>query len=385
MGRNGTTKTRKSERGTRNRRGDLRANVPRSVFRVMFRSMSVQAIAWSPTGAVRIIDQRALPEARLERDLEGAEAVAEAIRTLQVRGAPLIGIAAAMGLVAGTRELRGAPREQFLARLGQLVELLAAARPTAVNLRWALDRMASVAAALSGDGSALWERLQAEATAIWEEDRAMCRRIGEAGLPLVPDGAKVLTHCNAGALATGGIGTALAPIYLAHDAGRRVHVLVDETRPVLQGARLTAWELGHAGIPCTVIADSAAGALMRQAQVDLVLVGADRIAANGDFANKIGTYALAVLARHHGVPFYCAAPSSTIDPALADGDGIPIEQRAPEEVKTVAGRPVAPAAAAALNPAFDVTPARYVTGYLTDRGLRKPPFADGGGGEGDRA
>jgi len=193
----------------------------------------------------------------------------------------------------------------------------------------------------------------------------MCRRIGEAGLPLVPDGATVLTHCNAGALATGGIGTALAPIYLAHEAGRRVHVFVDETRPVLQGARLTAWELAHAGIACTLIADAAAGSLMRQAKVDLVIVGADRIAANGDFANKIGTYPLAVLSLHHGVPFYCAAPSSTIDAVLGDGD----------EVKTVAGRPVAPAAVEALNPAFDVTPARYVTGYLTDRGLRKPPFA----------
>src|SRR3989442_4590983 len=205
----------------------------------------------------------------------------------------------------------------------------------------------------------------------------MCRRIGEAGLPLIPDGAKLLTHCNAGALATGGIGTALAPIYLAHEAGRRVHVFVDETRPVLQGARLTAWELVHAGIPCTVIVDAVAGALMRRAQVDLVIVGADRIAANGDFANKIGTYPLAGLALHHGVPFYCAAPSTTIDTALADGDGIPIEQRGPEEVKTVAGRPVAPAAAAAINPAFDVTPARYVTGFVTERGLEKPPFGDG--------
>src|SRR2546429_108154 len=231
--------------------------------------MSVQAIAWSPSGAVRIVDQRALPEARIERDLESAEAV----------------------------------------------------------------------------------------------------------LPLVPDGATVLTHCNAGALATGGIGTALAPIYLAHEAGRRVHVFVDETRPVLQGARLTAWELAHAGIACTLIADAAAGSLMRQAKVDLVIVGADRIAANGDFANKIGTYPLAVLSLHHGVPFYCAAPSSTIDAALGDGDGIPIEQRSPDEVKTVAGRPVAPAAVEALNPALDVTPARYVTRYLTDRGLRQPPFA----------
>jgi len=348
--------------------------------------MPVQAIAWSPSGAVRIVDQRALPETKIERDLETGDAVADAIRTLQVRGAPLIGIAAAMGLVAGTRELRAAPRDRFLARLGELVRLFGATRPTAVNLRWALDRMARVAAETPGTwgGSGVWERLQAEATAIWEEDRAMCRRIGEAGLPLVPDGATVLTHCNAGALATGGIGTALAPIYLAHEAGRQVHVFVDETRPVLQGARLTAWELVHAGIPCTVIVEAVAGSLMRRAQVDLVIVGADRIAANGDFANKIGTYSLAVLALHHGVPFYCAAPSTTIDAALADGDGIPIEQRGPEEVKTLAGRPVAPAAAAALNPAFDVTPARYVSGFVTDRGLEKPPFEDGEGRGGRR-
>ena len=346
--------------------------------------MSVQAIAWSASGAVRIVDQRALPEARIERDLESGEAVVDAIRTLQVRGAPLIGIAAAMGLVAGTRELRGAPREAFLARVHELAALLGAARPTAVNLRWALDRMLRVATATPGGagGAAVWERLQMEATAIWEEDRAMCRRIGEAGLPLVPEGAKLLTHCNAGALATGGIGTALAPIYLAHDAGRRVEVFVDETRPVLQGARLTAWELVHAGIPCTVIADGAAGWLMRQAQVDLVIVGADRIAANGDFANKIGTYSLAVLALHHGVPFYCAAPSSTIDVALADGGDIPIEQRAADEVKSLAGRAIAPAEAAALNPAFDVTPARYVTAFITDRGVEHPPFRDGPSGNG---
>src|SRR6266705_1074259 len=345
----------------RHSRSDLpfTLRIPHSTFRI---AMTVQAIAWSPSGAVRIVDQRALPEAKIERDLESGEAVADAIRTLQLRGAPLIGIAAAMGLVAGTRELRAAPRDRLLIRVDELVRLLGATRPTAVNLRWALDRMARVAR---------------EATAIWEEDRAMCRRIGEAGLPLLPDGAKVLTHCNAGALATGGIGTALAPIYLAHEAGRRLHVFVDETRPVLQGARLTAWELVHAGIPCTLIADAVAGSLMRQAQVELVIVGADRIAANGDFANKIGTYSLAVLALHHAVPFYCAAPSTTIDGALADGDGIPIEQRSPDEVKTIAGRPVAPAAVAALNPAFDVTPARYVTGFVTDRGLEKPPFGDG--------
>jgi len=284
---------------------------------------------------------------QIERDLESAEAVADAIRHLEVRGAPLIGIAAAMGLVAGTRELRGAAREAYLAR---------------------------VATATPGDGSAIWERLHAEATAIWEEDRAMCRRIGEHGLPLVPDGANVLTHCNAGALATGGIGTALAPIYLAHEQGRKVHVYVDETRPVLQGARLTAWELKHAGIPCTLIPDSAAGVLMRQAKVDVVIVGVDRICANGDFANKIGTYGLAVLARHHGVPFYAAGPWSSVDPSLADGEVIPIEQRAADEVTTIAGRPIAPPGVPALNYAFDVTPARYVTAYVTDRGLVQPPF-----------
>src|SRR5690349_21506589 len=337
--------------------------------------MSVQAIAWSPSGAVRIVDQRALPEVRIERDLETAEAVADAIRTLQLRGAPLIGIAAAMGLVAGTRELRAAPREAFLSRIAELVRVLGATRPTAVNLQWALDRMVRVAGQTRGEGAALWERLHAEATAIWEEDRAMCRRIGETGLPLVPSGAHVLTHCNAGALATGGIGTALAPIYLAHDAGRRVHVFVDETRPVLQGARLTAWELSEARVPCTLLADGAAGTLLRNARVDLVLVGADRIAANGDFANKIGTYSVSVLAHQHGVPFYCCAPSSTIDPATPDGEAIPIEQRPADEVKAIAGRAIAPRDVAAFNPAFDVTPARYVTAFITERGLVHPPFS----------
>ena len=329
--------------------------------------MSVQAIAWSPTGAVRIVDQRALPDDFVTRDLETAGQMAEAIRTLQVRGAPLIGIAAAMGLVAGLREFRTASRDAFFAEMQGQVERLAGTRPTAVNLRWALDRMTRAAqdGPAEHGAAAVWERLQAEATAIWEEDRAMCRRIGECGLALLPEDGNVLTHCNAGALATGGIGTALAPIYLAHAAGRRIHVYVDETRPLLQGSRLTAWELTHAGVPCTVIPDAAAGSLLRAAQVDLVLVGADRIASNGDFANKIGTYSLAVLARHHGVPIYCAAPWSTVDVALADGDRIPIEQRPAEEVTRVAP---------ARNAAFDVTPARYVTGYLTDRGLLQPPF-----------
>jgi methylthioribose-1-phosphate isomerase len=336
--------------------------------------MTVQAINWAPSGAVRIVDQRALPEALVHRDVESVEAMAEAIRSLQVRGAPLIGIAAAMGLVAGLREVRGGSRDAFLERLAAAADCLGATRPTAVNLRWALDRMVAAARATPGDAAAVWERLHAEAGAIWEEDRAMCRRIGVAGQTLVPDGSNVLTHCNAGALATGGIGTALAPVYLAREANRRVHVFVDETRPVLQGARLTAWELTHAGVPCTLITDSMAASLMRAARVDLVLVGADRIARNGDFANKIGTYPLAVLARHHGVPFYCCAPSTTIDLAVPDGDAIPIEERSADEVTTIAGRPVAPAGIAVFNPAFDVTPARYVSAYVTDRGLVQPPF-----------
>ena len=346
--------------------------VPRSALTSP--SMTIQAITWSPTGAVRIVDQRALPVSLVHRDLETIDDVAIAIRELQVRGAPLIGITAAMGLVAGVRAMRGAGREAFLARVGEAATCLGETRPTGVNLRWALERMNAVAQRTAGDGGAIWERLRAEATAIWEEDHAMCRRIGEAGLPLVADGANVLTHCNAGALATGGIGTALAPIYLAHEAGRRVHVFVDETRPVLQGARLTAWELTDAGVPCTVLADGAAGALLRAARVDLVFVGADRIARNGDFANKIGTYSVAVLARHHGVPFYCCAPSSTIDTSITGGDEIPIESRRGEEVTTFDGRAVAPAGAGAFNPAFDVTPARYVTAFLTERGIVQPPF-----------
>jgi methylthioribose-1-phosphate isomerase len=336
--------------------------------------MPVQVIGWTPTGALRILDQRALPGARVERDLESAEDVAEAIRSLQVRGAPLIGIAAAMGLVAGLRPHRKTRRDAFLARVEELVRLLAATRPTAVNLRWALDRMRCAAAETPGDGATVWARLATESAAIHEEDRIMCRRIGEFGLPLIPDGAKVVTHCNAGALATGGIGTALAAVYLAHEAGRHVHVYVGETRPLLQGARLTAWELTEAGIPCTIMADSAVGSLLRSAQITLIVVGADCIAANGDFANKIGTYTLAVLASHHGVPFYCAAPSSTIDPAVATGDGIPIEHRSADELTTFAGRAITPSAAAVLNPAFDVTPARYVTAYITDRGIMQPPL-----------
>ena len=338
--------------------------------------MPIQPISWSPSGAVRILDQRSLPASVITRDLETADAVADAIRTLQVRGAPLIGIAAAMGVVAAMRDQRAAPAAVFLQRVQQLAGLLGGARPTAVNLRWALDRMVRVAEAppTPGDSEALWDRLRAEATAIWDEDRDMCRRIGEHGLRVLKEGANVLTHCNTGALATGGIGTALAPIYLAHEQGRQLHVYVDETRPLLQGSRLTAWELMQAGVPCTLITDGTAATLMQQGKVDVVLVGADRICANGDFANKIGTYGLAVLAQHHGVPFYCAAPWSTVDATLARGNLIPIEQRAAAEVTVVAGQPIAPEGVTALNPAFDVTPAGYVKGFITDRGIVQPPF-----------
>jgi methylthioribose-1-phosphate isomerase len=303
--------------------------------------------------------------------------VAEAIGTLRVRGAPLIGIAAAMGLVAGLRGCRALPREAFLDRVRALAEQLAATRPTAVNLRWALTRMLAAAAAAAGPAPAIWERLRAEATAIWEEDREMCRRIGVHGVDLVPDGATVLTHCNAGALATGGTGTALAPVYAAHAAGRRLHVFVCETRPVLQGARLTAWELGRAGVACTVIVDGAAAPLLRSGDVDVVLVGADRIAANGDVANKIGTYALAVLAAHHRLPFYVAAPWSTVDLDTPDGGAIPIEERGDEEVVTIAGQRIAPVGVPARYPAFDVTPAALVTAIVTERGVVRAPHGEG--------
>ena len=326
-------------------------------------------MAWTDAWAVRILDQTALPGREAYLALETAEETARAIASLRVRGAPAIGIVAAMGLVAGLRRSREAPSASFRAELERLIALLGEARPTAVNLRWALERMWRSADVPGLDSQELWERLRTTADDIWQQDRDMCGRIGEAGLSLVPDEATVLTHCNAGALATGGIGTALAPIYRAHELGRAVRVVVGETRPVGQGARLTAWELGRAGVPCTVIVDGAAGAVMRDSRVDVVLVGADRIAKNGDTANKIGTYGLAVLARHHGIPFYVCAPSSTIDPRTETGERIPIERRDPSEV-------MHPEGARVLNPAFDVTPAEYVTGWVTDRGVLSPPFGD---------
>jgi methylthioribose-1-phosphate isomerase len=341
-------------------------------------------IAWSPDG-LRVLDQTLLPSEEAYRELRTIQDVAEAIRTLQVRGAPLIGIAAAMGLAMeagkwGSREAGKHPTvktrtsdiERPIDGIEQAAEVLGSTRPTAVNLRWAIERMLRRAREAGNTGDDLGEALLAEANAIWEEDRAMCRRIGELGAALIPPGATVCTVCNAGALATGGIGTALAPVYVLHEAGRAPHVLVPETRPLLQGSRLTAWELHHAGVGCTVIADGMVASRLRRGDVACVLVGADRIAANGDVANKIGTYALALAARAHGVPFYVAAPSSTVDLDTPDGTRIPIEEREPEEVTSWRGVPAAPKGVGVWNPAFDVTPASLVTGIITDRGIVAP-------------
>ncbi|MDQ3950432.1 MAG: S-methyl-5-thioribose-1-phosphate isomerase [Gemmatimonadota bacterium] len=343
----------------------------------------VQAVRWSDDGTgVRIIDQRHLPGRVVERELRSVEEVCDAIATLAVRGAPAIGVAGAMGLVASLVPHAGEPADRLLSLATEYGARIRAARPTAVNLPWAIDRvLGAMRSAGPAESAILLERLRAEATAILEEDRAMCRRIGEHGLALIPDGARVLTHCNAGALATAGIGTALAPLYLAALEGRRVEVFVGETRPLLQGSRLTAWELSRVAIPVTVLADDAAAALMRAGAIDLCIVGADRIAANGDVANKIGTYALAIAARYHDLPFYVAAPTSTFDAATHSGADIAVEERAADEIRCGFGPPTAPQGARIRNPAFDVTPAALVTAIISDRGVHRPPyrFAEGGG------
>jgi methylthioribose-1-phosphate isomerase len=335
----------------------------------------IEAVRWSPSGdAVRIVDQTQLPERFVERDLRSLDEICEAIAHLRVRGAPAIGIAGAMGLVASLLPFRHESPEAVVRRARVHAERIGATRPTAVNLPWALDRMlarADEASVTSGD---IVAELRDEAVRLLEEDRAMCRRIGEHGLTLIRDGARILTHCNAGALATGGIGTALAPIYLAHERGYRIDVVVGETRPLLQGSRLTALELSRAGIPVTVIVDGAAASLMRSGAISLCIVGADRIAANGDVANKIGTYALAVAAQHHGVPFYIAAPSSTLDASLANGDAIPIERRTPEEIGKLRDVSLAPQGVGIDNPAFDVTPSEMITAIVTDVGVFRGPF-----------
>jgi methylthioribose-1-phosphate isomerase len=326
-------------------------------------------------GVVRLLDQTRLPLEVVTLECTRVEEVADAIRRLAVRGAPALGVAAAYGLVLGLAPHREGPRAEFLARLEAVHDLLASTRPTAANLRWALDRLARAAGAHPGEPPArLWQTLLEEAHAIRREDEEQSRAIGAAGAALLSDGDTVLTHCNAGGLATAGLGTALAVVYAAVEEGKRIRVLADETRPLFQGSRLTAWELSRSGIPVAVLCDGAAPSVMAREGVKAVIVGADRIAANGDFANKIGTFGVALAARHHAIPFYVAAPSSTLDLSIASGREIPIEERAPEEVLAPLGTPVAPPGVTALNPAFDVTPAEFVTAFILERGVVRPPF-----------
>ncbi len=337
--------------------------------------MPVPTIEWvgGLDGCVRLIDQTLLPTEFRQTECHTVAEVWEAIKVLRVRGAPAIGIAAAFGAVLGARESHAATFDSFRRHLAKVTDYLATARPTAVNLFWALERIKRVA-----DENrfmtipVLKERLLDEALAIVEEDKAVCRAIGRHGADLIPEGGGVLTHCNAGGLATADYGTALAVMFAAHEQGRRFRVFADETRPLLQGARLTTWELMQAGIDVTLICDSMAAVVMRQGKVNLVVVGADRIAANGDTANKIGTYGVAVLAREHAVPFYVAAPVSTFDLSLANGEGIPIEERKAEEVTHGFGKQTAPDGVKVYNPAFDVTPARLITGIVTERGIISP-------------
>ena len=329
--------------------------------------------------AVVMIDQRKLPAEEIYVRCKTAPEVARAIRTMVIRGAPAIGVAAAMGIALGMRRSAATGTQKFAAEFHKTCELMAATRPTAVNLFWAIDRMKRSfgAAARAGESvGQIKDRLDSEAMAIHDEDVASCRAMGAFGAEVVPSNARVLTHCNAGALATAGYGTALGVIRGAVEKGKRVVVFADETRPFLQGARLTAWELLRDGIETTIIADNMSGALMQQGRVDLVVVGADRIAANGDTANKIGTYTVAVLAREHKIPFYVAAPLSTIDLNAPDGEHIPIEERQAREMTHVGSSRIAPAGALIWNPAFDVTPHRFIAGIITERGIVRAPYTE---------
>jgi methylthioribose-1-phosphate isomerase len=322
-----------------------------------------------------MVDQTRLPGELVFLEIRGVEEMWTAIKTLQVRGAPAIGVAAAMGVVIAAQNSGAETGEGLVADACRGADYLATSRPTAVNLFWALDRMKALASNLAGNSPRkIREELAREAVRIFDEDVAMCRAIGAHGAALIHDGATVLTHCNAGSLATSQYGTALAPIYVAREQGKRVSVYADETRPLLQGARLTAWELTQAGIETTLICDNMAAVVMKQGRVDLVMVGADRIAANGDTANKIGTYGVALLARAHNIPFYVLAPTSTFDLTLDSGDGIPIEERARDEVIRGFGKLTAPENVKVYSPAFDVTPATLITAIVCEKGVLRPPF-----------
>ncbi len=333
----------------------------------------MDAIRWKGT-ALALLDQTRLPVEEVWDDYTDYRAVAEAIRRLVVRGAPAIGISAAYAVCLAALEHQDRPGD-FRPGLEAALETLAASRPTAVNLFWALDRMRGVLEAQGWNPQAI-PALIREAEAIHREDIAMNRKMGKHGASLVPKGARILTHCNAGAIATGGYGTALGVVRAAHAAGHVAMVYCDETRPLLQGARLTAWELVRDGIPATLITDGMAASLMAQGKIDLVFLGCDRMAANGDFANKIGTYSVAVLAQYHGIPFYTVLPSSTIDLTIPDGKHIVIEERSPEEVTHFAGVQTAPEGVGAYNPAFDVTPHQLLTGIVTEKGVIHPPFRE---------
>ncbi len=334
----------------------------------------VQTIAWKDNQVV-MIDQRKLPMRERYVVCKDYRSVIRAIKGLIIRGAPAIGVAAAMGVAVGALKIRTSNLDQFRAKLDAICRDMVTARPTAVNLAWAVERMKQVADQTSHRGvKEVKSRLVEEARKILEEDIAINRTMGRHGQRLLKDGSRVLTHCNAGALATGGYGTALGVVRAAVEAGKRIEVFADETRPFLQGARLTAWELKKSGIPVTVITDNSAGYFMQHGKVDAVIVGADRIAANGDVVNKIGTYMVAVLARTHSVPFYVAAPVSTIDLSVKEGQDIPIEQRDQTEVTHFQGRRIAPQGVVAGNPAFDVTPHRYVSAIITEKGVITPPF-----------
>jgi methylthioribose-1-phosphate isomerase len=339
--------------------------------------MLIETISYKD-GKVTLLDQTKLPLEKVTLEIPTSEVMWEAIKMLRIRGAPAIGVAAGYGLWLGIKDVAdGATRAEFLAQLQKTRDYLATSRPTAVNLFWALDRV--VKKARDSSLQAIPELKQLvldEAKAIQHDEKVTARAIGEFGAPLIANVANVLTHCNAGSLATYGIGTALAPIYVAHEKGQAIHVYADETRPLLQGARLTAWELQQAGVPVTLITDNMAASVMQKGSVGAVIVGCDRVAANGDFANKIGTYGVAILAKEHGIPFYVAAPFSTIDFNTPNGEGIIIEERDPKEVTHFGERQTAADATTVFNPAFDVTPAKYVTAFITDRGVIKAPFTE---------
>ncbi len=335
-----------------------------------------RAVEWRD-GDLWLLDQTRLPLERIVERQATAADVFEAIRQLKVRGAPAIGVAAAYGLCVALQPCRDLPLLVFRDEIALQAAYLERARPTAVNLGWALRRMQAFAARTeAGTSAALYEALVGEARRIHEEDIALCRGIGASGVELIADGMGVLTHCNAGALATAGIGTATAPMYLAHERGRRFRIFADETRPLLQGARLTSWELHEAGLDVTLITDTMTASMMAEGNVDLVITGTDRVAANGDVANKIGTLGVAILAKHYGIPFYVACPSSTIDLACPTGADIPIEERTGEEITAFGARPTAPPQVKTRNPAFDVTPHDLVAGLITERGIVRAPYAD---------